>query len=63
MREYTWKEAGEIEGISHKELISLQMLQYMDWFRMDRKIGESLFKLYGNNFSKDLPARILMKSM
>jgi hypothetical protein len=49
MREYTWKEAGEIEGISHI------LIRYL--IR-----GESLFKLYGNNFSKDLPARILMKS-
>ena len=51
MKEYGWKEAGKIEGISHKELISLQMLQYMDWFRMDRKIfeferGTNLFELY-----------------
>jgi hypothetical protein len=45
MREYTWKEAGEIEGISH---IFIR--------------GESLFKLYGNNFSKDLPVSISMKS-
>lgn len=68
MKEYGWKEAGKIEGISHKELISLQMLQYMDWFRMDRKIfefkrGELLFKLYENNYSEEPPAyRIPMKS-
>ena len=53
MKEYKWKEAGKIEGISHKELVSLQMLQYMDWFRMDRKIfeferGTDLFELYKN---------------
>jgi hypothetical protein len=68
MREYSWKEAGEIEGISHKELISLQMLQYMDWFRMDRKIfefqrGTNLFELYKNTYGKEPPPyRIPMKS-
>ena len=58
MKEYGWKEAGKIEGISHKELISLQMLQYMDWFRMDRKIfefkrGELLFKRNKANNNRD----------
>ena len=68
MREYDWKEASKIEGLSHKELISLQMLQYMDWFRMDRKIfefkrGESLFTLYKNTYGNEPPAyRIPMKS-
>ena len=68
MKEYKWKEAGKIEGISHKELVSLQMLQYMDWFRMDRKIfeferGTNLFELYKNNYSEEPPPyRIPMKS-
>ena len=68
MREYNWKEASKIEGLSHKELISLQMLQYMDWFRMDRKMfefkrGESLFTLYKNTYGNEPPSyRIPMKS-
>ena len=69
MRDYSWEESGKIEGLTHKELLSIQMIQYMDWFRMDRSIFEfekgmdlfTLFRYYGRE--DHIVNKIPMKSI